>query len=98
VQRFIDLAAWVQPLLLFNLALLALLGERLRRCTGLAGARWCLAGGGVSAAVDRFLALHGAFDEGGWQRLLSAPLLGGDGGRFMLYYLPLRLPRPCRRR
>ena len=31
VQRFVDMAAWVQPLLLFNLALLAIVGNLLRR-------------------------------------------------------------------
>ena len=31
VQRYVDMAAWVQPLLLFNLLLLALLGNPLRR-------------------------------------------------------------------
>ena len=37
LQRYVDLAAWVQPLLLFNLALLALCATVLRRFPVAAG-------------------------------------------------------------
>jgi two-component system sensor histidine kinase AlgZ len=40
LQHYIDMAAWVQPLLLFNLALLALLGNSLQRPPSGSGARW----------------------------------------------------------
>jgi two-component system sensor histidine kinase AlgZ len=91
VQHYIDLAPWVQPLLLFNLALLALLGERLRRVTVWLGRALVV----LLAAASAVLLTDGArlllFDEGGWQRQMRAGLLGGMAAAFMLTYLALRL-------
>ncbi len=90
VQHYIDMAAWVQPLLLCNLALLALLGNRLRRPS-----IWIsrslvvlLAAGSAILLSDlwRFL----AFDEGGWSHLLRAGVLAGSAAVLMLFYLALR--------
>jgi two-component system sensor histidine kinase AlgZ len=91
VQHYIEMAAWVQPLLLFNLALLALLGNLLRRPALWIGrsAVVLLAAGSSVVLADlwRFL----TFDEGGWQRLIRAGLLGGMAAAFMLSYLALRV-------
>lgn len=90
LQHYIAMAAWVQPLLLFNLALLALFGKRLLRLSVWSGRTMVLllAVGSAMLYADfwRFL----GFDEGGWQRLLRAGLLAGLAATFMLSYLVLR--------
>ncbi|MBL8406258.1 MAG: histidine kinase [Candidatus Accumulibacter phosphatis] len=90
VQRYSELAVWVQPLLLFNLTLLALLGKRLRHPAIWIGRALVvlLAAGSAILLSDlwRFL----TFDEGGWSRLLRAGLLGGAAAALMLFYLALR--------
>jgi two-component system sensor histidine kinase AlgZ len=90
LPRYVDLAAWVQPLLLFNLAVLALAGSLLRRLPPWLGQGvvLLLAAGSAVFLLDfwRFM----AFDEGGWQRLLRAGLLGGLAAGLMLFYFALR--------
>lgn len=90
LARYVDMAAWVQPLLLLNLALLALLGELLRRLPLWLGQGFVvlLAAGSAFLLLDfwRFM----AFDDGGWQRLLRAGLLGGMVAGAMLYYFAMR--------
>jgi len=90
LQRYIELAAWVQPLLLLNLALLALCGGLLRRLPGGAGQLLVVLLSAASAVLLldfwRFMAL----DEGGWPRLLRAALLGGMAAAAMLFYFTLR--------
>lgn len=89
-QRYVDMAAWVQPLLLLNLTLLALLGNLLRRMPAwfAQGFVILLAGGSAALLLDfwRFM----AFDDGGWQRLLRAGLLGGMVAGAMLFYFAMR--------
>ncbi len=89
-QRYVDMAAWVQPLLLFNLTLLALLDDVLRRLPAWAGQALVVAGAAASAAelVDfwRFMAMDG----GGWQRLLRAAALASFAAGAMLFYFALR--------
>ena len=91
VQNYIDMAAWVQPLLLVNLALLAVLGKQLQRLPVWIGRATVvlLAVGSAMLLSDlwRFL----TFDEGGSQRLLRAGLLGGLAASFILSYLLLRV-------
>ncbi len=90
LPRYIDMAAWVQPLLLLNLAVLALLGDLLRRLPLPLGRVLVVLLAAVSALVLldfwRFMAL----DDGGWQRLLRAALLGGLVAAAMLFYFALR--------
>ncbi|MFZ4537429.1 sensor histidine kinase [Propionivibrio sp.] len=90
VQRYVDMAAWVQPLLLFNLSLLALLGNLLRRLPPWAGQAVVV----FLAAASSFLLLDFwsfmAVDDGGWQRLTRAALLGGLCAGAMLFYFALR--------
>jgi two-component system sensor histidine kinase AlgZ len=90
LQRYVDLAAWVQPLLLFNLALLALSGGLLCRLPVRAAQVLIVLLGAASAflLMDfwRFMAL----DDGGWPRLLRAALLGGMAAGVMLSYFALR--------
>ena len=91
LQRFVDMAAWVQPLLLFNLSLLALVGTLLQRLPALVARASVLLLAAASSAllIDfwRFMAV----DEGGWQRLLRAALLGALAAGTMLFYFALRL-------
>ena len=90
IQRFVEMAAWVQPLLLFCLALLAVSSEALRRLPSWLGQVTVVV---LAAAVSvlwldfwRFM----GFDDGGWQRFLRAALLGGMGAGTMLFYFALR--------
>ncbi len=91
LQRFMEMAAWVQPLLLFNLALLALTGNVLRRLPLRLGQAAVLLPAALSAAlfVDfwRFMGV----DEGGWQRVLRAALLGALVAGTLLFYFTLRV-------
>jgi len=88
--RYVNLAAWVQPLLLLNLALLALLGDLLLRLPlWLAqGFIVLLVAGSAVIFLDfwRFM----AFDDGGWQRMTRAALLGGMVAGAMLFYFAMR--------
>ena len=90
LARYVDMAAWVQPLLLLNLALLALLSIPLRRLPWPAGqvVVLLLAAGSAVLLFDfwRFM----GFDEGGWQRLLRAALLAALVAGALLFYFALR--------
>ncbi|MBK7673739.1 MAG: histidine kinase [Candidatus Accumulibacter sp.] len=91
VQHYIRMAAWVQPLLFFNLALLAVLGKLLRRPAVWIGraAVLLLAAGSAVLLSDLSGAL--TLDEADWQRLMRAGLLGGITAAFMLSYLAMRV-------
>jgi two-component system sensor histidine kinase AlgZ len=90
LQRVVELAAWVQPLLLLNLLLLALFGDLLRRLPlRLAQlAVVLLAAGSAVLLLDfwRFMGL----DSGSGSRLLRAALLAGMVAAMMLAYFSLR--------
>ena len=90
IPHFVDMAAWVQPLLLFNLSLLALAGKFLRYLTLWVGALLVVlvAAGSTALLVDfwRFMGVEG----GGWQRLFRGALLGGAAAGVMLFYFALR--------
>ena len=88
--RYIDMAAWVQPLLLFNFAVLALAGPLLQRLPGGLGAALVVLLAVVSSVLlldfFRFMGLA----EGDWPRLLRVALLAGAAAGVMLFYFTLR--------
>lgn len=90
LQRYLDLALWVQPLLLFNLALLAFLSKMLARIPLWLAQALVVLQAGLSAAMLydfwRFL----QFVDGGGQRLLRAGLLGALTACAMLIYFAWR--------
>ncbi|WP_294257674.1 sensor histidine kinase [Propionivibrio sp.] len=90
VQRYVDMAAWVQPLLLFNLLLLALLGNPLRRLRPWVGQSVVILLAAVASAqlFDVWSAV--STEGGGWQRMVRAAMLGGLVAGTMLAYFALR--------
>ncbi len=90
MQRYVDMAAWVQPLLLFNLALLALLGKVLRRFRPLLGQAVVIILAAVSSALLLDFWRFMGIDDGGWPRLARAALLGGLVAATLLLYFALR--------
>lgn len=90
VRRFVDLAAWVQPLLLFNLALLASISPLLRRLPVGGGRMLVLLLAGLSSALFLDFWQFMGMDEGGWQRALRAAVLGIFAAATLLYYFHLR--------
>lgn len=90
LQRFIDMAAWVQPALLINLCLLAVL-SRLFRQSGVRAGQLIvlLLAMATSALLFDFWRFMG-IDEGGWSRAWRAALLGGSTAWIMLLYFSLR--------
>ena len=86
LSRFVELAAWVQPLLLLDLAVLALLSPLLQRTSVVIGRAVVVTVAVVSAVlwVDfwRFMGI----DEGGWSHLLRAALLAAALTGTMLFY------------
>lgn len=90
MQSYIDMAAWVQPVLLFNLAVLALLGKVLRRLWPSSGQAVVIILAAVSSALLLDFWRFMGFDDGGWQRLARAALLGGLLASTMLLYFSLR--------
>jgi two-component system, LytTR family, sensor histidine kinase AlgZ len=90
VQRYVDMAAWVQPLLLFSLALLAIVSDVLRRLPSWLGQTVVLLLVATSSVVLLDFWRFMGIDDGGWQRLLRAGLLGGAVAGLMLFYFALR--------
>ena len=90
LQRYVDMAAWVQPLLLLNLSLLALLAQALRRIPPLLAQAVVVFLAAMSSVwlIDfwRFMGV----EDGGWQRLLRAALLSGAVAGTLLCYFSLR--------
>jgi two-component system sensor histidine kinase AlgZ len=90
LQRYVDMAAWVQPLLLLNLTLLALLGSLLQRFPLWLGQGFVVLLAATSSTLFLDFWRFMAFDDGGWQRLLRAGVLGGLGAAAMLFYFAMR--------
>jgi two-component system sensor histidine kinase AlgZ len=90
LQYYVDIAAWVQPLLLFNLSLAALLSPALQRLPASLAQALVIVLAMLSSIfmLDfwRFMGL----DEGGWPRLVRAALLGGGVAASLLFYFALR--------
>ena len=90
LQRYVELAAWVQPLLLFNLALLALIGDVLRRLPGPLGPSLVIVLAAASAALLLDFWHFMGLDDGGWSHLARAALLGALVAATLLAYFALR--------
>ena len=90
VRRFVDLAACVQPLLLFNLAILASVSPLLRRAPAVGGQAFVLLLAGLSSVVLLDFWKFMGLDEGGWQRGLRAAFFGVLAAGSLLYYFHLR--------
>jgi two-component system sensor histidine kinase AlgZ len=90
LPRYIEIAAWVQPLLLANLVLLALIEPAFPVMSPRTGQAWVVLLAAFSSAFMpdslRFL----GFDEGGWARCVRAGVLGGLCAVTMLFYFELR--------
>ncbi len=89
-QSYVEMSAWVQPLLLFNLACLALLVRPIRMLPVRIGQILVIGLAAVSSWLLfdcwRFMGLA----EGGWQPALRAGLMGGLTAGAMLYYFEMR--------
>ena len=90
VQHYIDMAVWVQPVLLFDLALLALLANILRRAPVWAGCAAVLSLAALSAVLLSVLWHYLIFADSDGPHLIRAGLLGGLAAGFMLGYFALR--------
>jgi len=90
MQRYVDLSAWVQPTLLLNLSLLAVISPLLRPLPAAFGQGLIL----LQAAATSVLLLDFwrfmGMDDGGWPRLLRAAMLGALVAGAMLFYFALR--------
>ena len=90
LQRYVDLAAWVQPLLLLNLALLALSGNALRRLPPVVGQALVVLLAAASSVLLLDFWRYMGFGDGGWSRLARAALLGALVAGVLLAYFALR--------
>lgn len=91
LQDYGAMAAWLQPLLLFNLAVLALLGNRLQGLAVWSARALVVLLAATSAVLLSLLWSLLTFDEWGWQGLVRAGLLAGTAAACMLSYLALRV-------
>jgi len=90
MQRFVDMAAWVQPLLLFCLLFLALISPLLQRLALWLGRLLIVVGVAASSAqLAEFWRMIGFEDIGG-ESLLRIALLGACTAGAMLFYFALR--------
>ncbi|MCM8594147.1 sensor histidine kinase [Accumulibacter sp.] len=90
LQRFIDMAVWVQPLLLANLALLASSAGLLQGLpVWLAKLLVVVLAGGSALILLEFWSLLG-LDSTGWQQATRAALLASITAAALLSYLKLR--------
>ena len=90
VQRYIDMAAWVQPLLLLNLSLLALLTQGLRQIPPAFGQALVILLAALSSVLLLDFWRFMGVEDGGWQRFVRAALLSGAAAGVMLFYFSLR--------
>ena len=90
VQRYVDMAAWVQPLLILDLTLLAFFSTVLQRLSlWLARIVVIFLVAGSSILLMDFWSFMG-LDDGGWARMLRAALLGGLAAGTLLFYFAQR--------
>ncbi len=90
IQRYVDMAAWVQPLLLFNLAVLAMLSVVLRHLPIRVAQAMIVVGAALSSAQMLDLWRFMGLGEGGWSAMLRAAILGAAAAALLLYYFALR--------
>jgi len=90
LPRYMEMAVWVQPLLLANVALLALLSSELRRLPVWLGRLLVVLLAAGSAVLLAELWAMVRFDAGGAQRLIRAALLAGATACVLLWYFAQR--------
>ena len=90
LPRYIELAAWVEPLLLASLLTLALLRNLLWRIPALAGAVLVILLAMAQAALFADFWRFMGFVEGGWQSIARTALLAGFCAAILLGYFHLR--------
>ena len=90
LQRYIEMAAWVQPLLLLNLLGLAAAGPFLLRLPVRAAQFAVLAAAAASSLWLADLWRSLGLDDGGSGRLARAAMLGAGAAATMLFYFDLR--------
>ena len=90
IQRYVDMAAWVQPLLLLNLCLLAMISPVLRPLPMLFGQTVVILQAAATAVLLLDFWRFMGIDDGGWLRFLRAALLGGLVAETMIFYFALR--------
>lgn len=90
VPRYVELAALVEPLLLLNLLLLALLGRLLQQLPVWFGQAVVILLAAFTSALLLDCWSFIGFDDGGWPRLLRAALLGSAAAGLLLFYFALR--------
>lgn len=90
LRRYMEMAVWVQPLLLANVALLALLSRVLHRVSVSLGRLLVvlLVAGSAVLLAELWTAM--SFDPGGAQRLIRAGLLAGGAAGLLLWYFAQR--------
>lgn len=90
LRRYMEMAVWVQPLLLTNVALLTLLSRMLHRVSVSFGRLLVvlLAAGSAVLLTELWAAM--SFDAGGVQRLIRAGLLAGGTAGALLWYFAQR--------
>ena len=89
-RHYLEMAALVQPVLFFNLALLVLSGRLIRLLPVRLGQGivilFVAVFSGLLVDYWRYLGL----DEGGWQRIVRVGVMGGVTAGVMLYYFEMR--------
>ena len=88
--HYVEMAAWVQPLLLLNLALLALCGRAVRLLPVRAGQGAVLLLAALSAILLLDFWRFMGFEDGGWAHIGRAGLLGAAAAATLLFYFEMR--------
>jgi two-component system sensor histidine kinase AlgZ len=89
-QQYLEMAAWVQPLLLSNLALLALFVRALRMLPVRTGQLAVVLIAALSAVLLLDFWRFMGIDEGGWARGMKVGLLSGLAAAALLFYFEMR--------
>ena len=89
-ERYVDLAVWVEPLLLCGLLLLAALRDLLWRLPYRVATATVIVLAALQAALLQDFWRFMGFAEGGWAGLLRSALLAGGTAATMLGYFHLR--------
>ncbi len=89
-QQYVEMAAWVQPLLLFNLALLALFARAIRLLPPRSGQLAVIVLAALSAVLLLDFWRFMGFDDGGWERCVKVGMLGGLAAGTLLFYFEMR--------
>ena len=90
LPRYVEMAAWVQPVLLLSVVLLALLRSLLWRLPVAVGMALVVLVPALIAALQVDFWRFMGFSDGGWPHLLRALLLAGGAATLLLFYFTLR--------